>query len=182
VAIVSHGRQTAVAHELGSGPIAAGEPVVVDIAPRDRESSCHTDMTRTFVAGEPPARLVEVHALVEEALEVALREIRPGAKASDVNAAVCELFERHGYPTPRTKQPGVPLVDGFFHALGHGIGLEIHEYPVLEMSDPRQLREGEVFAVEPGLYHPAWGGVRLEDVVLVTADGAERLGSHPLAL
>jgi len=180
--IVSHGVQTAVGHELGSGPIAPGEPIVVDLAPRDRASACHADFTRTFVVGEPPARLVETHALVEEALDLAVGEIRPGVRAEDLNRRVCELFADHGYHTVLTKEPGVPLLDGFFHALGHGVGLEVHEAPILGRSETRRLLEGEALAVEPGLYDPEWGGVRLEDVVIVTADGAERLGSTPYAL
>lgn len=180
--IVSHGAQTAVAHELGSGAIAPGEPILVDLAPRDRDSGCHADLTRTFVVGEPPGWLVELQELVQEALDLALRELRPGARASDVNRAVCELFEGHGYPTALTKKPGVPLLDGFFHSLGHGVGLEVHEAPYLGLSDKRELLEGEVLAVEPGLYDRERGGVRLEDVVLVTAGGAERLSTLPYAL
>src|SRR5207249_46735 len=129
--IVSHGSQTAVGHNMGSGPIAPGEPIVVDIFPRDRESGCYSDMTRTFVVGEPPEELVRYQRLVKEALDRSLAEIRPGANGTAVYTLVCRLFEEHGFPTQLSKPPGEVLEDGFFHGLGHGVGLEVHEQPNL---------------------------------------------------
>ena len=182
IAIASHGPQTAIGHELGSGPIVEGEPVIVDLAPRDRETGCYADMTRTFVLGEPPPELVEWHALSLRALEEAIAAIRPGALDADLHRATAELFGAHGHPTFLDKQAGVPLQDGFYHALGHGVGLEVHEPPVLGEIPKERLVAGEVLAIEPGTYRRGFGGVRLEDLVLVTEDGCERLTQHPYDL
>jgi Xaa-Pro aminopeptidase len=179
--IVSHGAQSAIGHEAGSGPIAAGEPVVIDLFPRDRASGCFADMTRTFVVGEPSDELREWHRLCKQGLDRALAAIRPGIKGADVHRLVCELFHEHGYPTQLSKQPGEVLVDGFFHSLGHGVGLEVHEAPSLGRSG-EELLAGDVVAVEPGLYRSGYGGCRLEDLVLVTEDGCENLTDFPYEL
>jgi Xaa-Pro aminopeptidase len=179
--IVSHGPQSAIGHEFGSGPIAAREPVVIDLFPRDRASGCYADMTRTFVVGEPSDELVEWHRLCKEALDLALGAIRPGVRGAELHRLVCELFHEHGYPTQLSKQPGEVLADGFFHSLGHGVGLEVHEAPALGRSG-EELVVGDVVAVEPGLYRPGYGGCRLEDLVLVTEDGCENLTDFPYEL
>jgi Xaa-Pro aminopeptidase len=179
--IVSHGPQTAVGHNMGSGPIAPGEPIVVDIFPRDRESGCYSDMTRTFVVGEPPEELVRYQRLVKEALDRSLAEIRPGANGTAVYTLVCRFFEEHGFPTQLSKQPGEVLEDGFFHGLGHGVGLEVHEQPNLGRAG-NELVAGDVITIEPGLYRKGFGGCRLEDLVLVTDGGAEKITSYPYDL
>jgi Xaa-Pro aminopeptidase len=180
--IVSHGPQTAIGHHTGEGELAPGEPIVVDLAPRDRESGCFADMTRTFVVGEPPAELVEWHGLCRRALDEALATIRPGAQDADVNRGTAELFRSHGHPTMLDKEPGVALEDGFYHGLGHGVGLDVHEPPTLGIIPTHRLVAGEVLAIEPGLYRRGFGGVRLEDLVLVTDDGCENLTDHPYDL
>jgi Xaa-Pro aminopeptidase len=179
--IVSHGAQTALGHEMGSGPIQPGEPVVIDLWPRDPDSGCYADMTRTFVVGEVPEELRRYHALALEALERVRATIRAGAAGSDVFGAACEPFEQAGLPTQRTKEPGQVLEHGFFHSLGHGVGLEVHEAPLLGRS-PDVLQAGEVVAVEPGCYRPGFGGCRLEDLVRVTDDGGEVLTDFPYDL
>jgi len=179
--IVSHGPQTAVGHDMGSGPIAPNEPVCLDLFPRDRESGCYSDMTRVFVVGEPSEELVEYHRLCHEALQRAVEAVKPGIAGSDLNRLVCEVFEEHGFPTLLSKQPGEVLKDGFYHSLGHGVGLEVHEQPTLGRG-PGELVAGDVIAVEPGLYRRGYGGCRLEDLVHVTADGAETLTDYPYDL
>ena len=176
ILIISHGAQTAVGHEPGHGEIREGEPVVADLYPQEPESGCYTDMTRTFCVGEPPEELVRYHALAREALERACEVIRPGVTGADAHRAVCEVFERAGFPTQLSKQPGQVLEDGFFHSLGHGVGLEVHEQPGLGRNGV-EIVAGDVLAVEPGLYRQGFGGCRLEDVVVVTDDGVELLGS-----
>jgi Xaa-Pro aminopeptidase len=180
--IVAPGPQGAVGHDMGSGPISAGVPIVIDIWPRDNESSMFCDMTRTFVVGDVPDDVQRWHALTKEALDRAISEIKDGADGRAIFDGTCEIFEAVGESTQRTKEEGKTLSDGFFHGLGHGVGLEVHEEPGLGMSASAPLRAGDVVTVEPGLYRQGYGGVRLEDLVLVTKDGAENLTQYPYDL
>jgi Xaa-Pro aminopeptidase len=180
--IVSHGPQTAIGHDLGSGAIVPGEPIVIDIFPRDNESACFADMTRTFVVGEAPRELVDWHRLCKEALEQAVADVGPGVSGKAVYDRTCEIFEAAGHPTARTKEQGKPLNDGFFHGLGHGVGLNVHEEPNLGLIADKELIAGDVITIEPGLYRRGYGGCRLEDLVVVTDDGAENLTSFPYDL
>ncbi len=100
----------------------------------------------------------------------------------ELHDAACEVFEAAGEPTQRTKPEGEALRDGFNHSLGHGVGLEVHEEPALGMTGGDPLVAGDVVAVEPGCYRSGYGGVRLEDLVLVTDDGCERLTGFPYGL
>jgi Xaa-Pro aminopeptidase len=179
--IVSHGVQTAVGHELGSGAIQGGEPVVIDLWPRDPDSACFADITRTFVVGEAPEEIRRFHALTREALERSREAVRAGVAGLEVFRRACEPYERAGQPTQLTKAPGETLERGFFHSLGHGVGLQVHEAPVLGRG-PDILRAGDVVTLEPGCYDPQTGGCRLEDLVLVTEDGCETLTSFPYDL
>jgi len=179
--IVSHGPQSAVGHDMGSGPIAAGESIVIDLWPRDRESACYADMTRTFVVGEISDELRDYHKLVYEALQRSLQSVRAGVEGRKVFEDVCELFHEAGQPTQLSKEPGQVLDSGFYHGLGHGVGLEVHEQPWLGRA-PGSLVAGDVVTLEPGLYRHGYGGVRLEDLALVTEDGCENLTSFPYDL
>jgi Xaa-Pro aminopeptidase len=182
VFIASHGAQTAIGHHLGDGPIRAGEPVIIDIWPRDNTSACFTDMTRTFVKGEPAVEIAEWYRLCMEWLELALGLIRPGVTAKSVYDAVCDQAEAAGFPTQRTKPKGEVLESGYIFALGHGVALEVHEAPILGMLGHSELVAGDVLAIEPSLCRAGDYGVRVEDVVLVTEDGCEKLGSFPYGL
>jgi Xaa-Pro aminopeptidase len=173
--IVAPGAQGALGHEMGHGPIRPNEPLIIDVWPKDRETACFADMTRTFVVGEPPAELVEWHGLVREALDRCIDALRPGVGGREIYDIACDVFEERGFPTARTKEEGKPLLEGFFHGLGHGVGLEVHEEPGMGIASKKELVAGDVVTVEPGLYRQGYGGVRLEDLVLVTEDGAENL-------
>lgn len=179
--IVAHGAQSASGHETGSGPIAPGEPVVIDLWPMDLESACFADMTRTFVIGEAPAELRKYFELTRESLARSLDAVRPGVAGSDVFRLSCEPYEQAGLPTQLSKAPGQVLEEGYFHSLGHGVGLEVHEAPLLGRA-PDVLVAGDVITLEPGCYRPGFGGCRLEDLVLVTEDGAELLTDFPYEL
>jgi Xaa-Pro aminopeptidase len=179
--IVAHGPQTAIGHEMGSGPIAPGEPVVIDMWPRDAESACFADMTRTFVVGEVPEELRSYHELTRESLARAFEAVRPGVEGRELHRISCEPYERAGLPTQLTKAPGQVLREGFYHSLGHGVGLEVHEAPPLGRS-PGALIPGDVVTLEPGCYRLGFGGCRLEDLALVTDDGAELLTEFPYDL
>jgi Xaa-Pro aminopeptidase len=179
--IVSHGAQTAVGHESGHGAILPGEPIVFDLFPRDRSTGVYSDMTRTFVVGEPPAELAEWHRLCKEALDRVVAVAKPGVNGRDLMKLAADLFEEHGHPTQFTKTAGEVLDRGFFHSLGHGVGLEVHEPPRLSRVGD-DLMAGDVIAIEPGLYRPGFGGVRLEDVAIVTDDGLDVVTDYPYEL
>jgi Xaa-Pro aminopeptidase len=179
--IVSHGPQTAIGHDMGSGAVAADDVVLLDLFPVDLESTCYADLTRTFVVGNGPDEIPEWHALCREALEIAVAEVRPGVNGGAIHRLVSEFFAGHGFPTLLTKPEGEVLLDGFYHGLGHGVGLEVHEAPGLGMLG-QELVAGDVITLEPGLYRQGLGGVRVEDLLLVTDDGHERLTDCPYDL
>jgi Xaa-Pro aminopeptidase len=177
--IISHGAQTAVGHDGGSGPIAADDVVLFDLFPRDRESACYSDFTRTFSLGVPSDELAEYHRLAKEALDLAVAAVKPGVKGSDIHSQVCDFFHEHGHKTQLHKDEGEALVDGYYHATGHGVGLEVHERPGVGRIESEPLVAGDVIALEPGLYRNGYAGVRLEDLILVTENGAEVLTHFP---
>ncbi|GAB3318876.1 aminopeptidase P family protein [Haloplanus rallus] len=176
--IVACGADAADPHERGSGPLRADEPIVVDIFPRDKETRYHADMTRTFLRGEPDPRLREWFALTDEARRAALDAVEPGVTGEAVHDAACEVYEAADVPTLRT-DPSTET--GFIHSTGHGVGLDVHELPRIA-PDGDELEPGNVITIEPGLYDPQVGGVRIEDLVVVTADGAENLTEYPVEL
>jgi Xaa-Pro aminopeptidase len=179
--IVAHGAQGAVGHDMGSGPISAGESIVFDLWPRDTETAVYTDMTRTYVVGDVPDEIREYHRLCKEALDRTTEAAKPGVNGRDLMQIACDIFAASGYATQLTKKPGQVLDSGFFHGLGHGVGLEVHERPRLSVVGD-DLIPGDVITLEPGLYRAGYGGVRLEDILLVTTDGAETVTEYPYGL
>jgi Xaa-Pro aminopeptidase len=178
--IVAPGGQGAAGHEPGRGPLGGGEPVVVDIWPRDRASRCWADMTRTFVAGggEPGEELARYWELTRESLRRIYPMVRAGADCRAIYEASCAPYVEAGLPTQLTKEPGTVLEEGYFHGLGHGVGLEVHERPNLGRTAD-MLVAGDVITLEPGCYRKGFGGVRLEDLVVVTEGGCETLTQFP---
>jgi Xaa-Pro aminopeptidase len=150
--------------------VKVGEPLKIDIGAR-ANGYC-SDMTRTVCLGEPSdPRASEIHAIVLQAQERAEREVRPGMTGREVDALAREVISHAGYR------------DAFVHGLGHGIGLEVHERPWVSQSrGDEPLQPGMVFSVEPGIYLPQWGGVRIEDLVVLEPGGARVLCQSPKAL
>lgn len=170
-------------HDPGAGPLPPHIPIEIDLWPRDERTGCWADMTRTFVRGDISDPIAEIHALVLNAHERACGAAVPGARCADLYAIACDVFEAAGHPTGRTKVPGETLREGFYFGLGHGVGLEVHEDPALGRASHTSLVAGDVIAVEPGTSVRALGGTRVEDLLVVTDDGNERLtGSFPYAL
>jgi Xaa-Pro aminopeptidase len=165
----------AVGHEAGSGPLPAHAPICLDLWPQDEASGCWADMTRTWVRGDITDAVADLHRLVLEAHERSLAVTRPGVPGVEIYGAACDVFEAAGHPTQRTKKPGETLQHGFYFGLGHGVGLEVHEAPALGRTGRAPLIAGDVVAVEPGTVDPQHGGMRVEDLVLVTDDGYELL-------
>lgn len=173
--IVACGVDAADPHDRGSGPLEANQPIIVDIFPRGKESGYHSDMTRTFVKGEASETISEWYDLTAEAKRAAFEELEAGATGAEVHGAACDVYEDAGYPTLR-QDPATET--GFIHSTGHGIGLDVHEAPSLS---PRggELKAGQIVTIEPGLYDPEHGGVRIEDIAVVTEDGYENFTTYP---
>ena len=168
-------------HEPGSGPLPADLPIVIDLWPQDDTSGCNADMTRTFIVGEISDEVRALENLVRTALERAREAVRPGITGKELHALACEVFEAAGHRTQRTG-PGEDEDAGFKFSLGHGVGLSVHEDPPLGLAGHSPLVAGDVLALEPGLWVPGLGEVRLEDLLLVTDDGSETLTDYPYDL
>ncbi|MDD3976872.1 MAG: Xaa-Pro peptidase family protein [Methanomicrobium sp.] len=159
--IASCGYETAMPHATGDGVILENEPVVIDIFPCEIKTGYHSDMTRTVVRGEPSSEIEDMYKCVYDAKMHAKSLIRSNVTGKFLYDAVMNFFEENGYMTE---------TEGFIHSLGHGVGLAIHESPSLSPSG-KELQSGNIIAVEPGLYYKKHGGVRLEDIGLVTDSG-----------
>jgi len=170
-------------HDPGAGPLPAGLPIEIDLWPRDEATGCWADMTRTFVAGPVGPEVAALRDVVREALETVRAAARPGVTGRSLYDLAAGIVERAGHPTQRTREPGAPLTHGFYFGLGHGVGLEVHEPPSLGLSGAEELVAGDVIAIEPGIEGIAGiGGVRFEDLLLITADGCETLTDYPYDL
>jgi len=176
--IVACGRAASDPHDRGSGPLVAEEPIVIDIFPRGKASGYHADMTRTFAVGDPGEQVREWFDLTDRARRAALDAVEPGVTGSEVHDAVCDVYEAAGHSTLRS-DPSTET--GFIHSTGHGVGLDVHESPSVA-PDGDELEPGNVITIEPGLYDPEVGGIRIEDLVVVTEDGYENLTEYPIDL
>ncbi|RXA21286.1 aminopeptidase P family protein [Methanosarcina sp. MSH10X1] len=167
--IVSCGRDTANPHGTTDGPLKANAPIILDIFPRSKKKRYFADMTRTVLHGEASEELKKMYEAVLAAQKRALEMVKPGVPAAEVHSAVCNVFEARGYHTYKS---GSKV--GFIHSTGHGVGLDIHELPGVGETEVL-LEAGNVITIEPGLYYPETGGIRLEDMVLVTQSGCQNL-------
>jgi Xaa-Pro aminopeptidase len=159
--IVSCGEDTAIPHMTGTGPIRADEPIIIDLFPLHEKSGYFADMTRTFVKGEPSPEILDMYTALREAKQLAISHIKNGVSGAALHQLVVDLFKDRGYDSDTR---------GFVHNLGHGVGLQIHELPTVGPSG-KQLEAGNVITIEPGLYYPGIGGVRLEDIGAVSKTG-----------
>jgi Xaa-Pro aminopeptidase len=209
--IISSGQQTAIPHHSGAGPIRPHQPIVSDIFPRHRASGYFADMTRTFVKGNPSQEIQKMYDAVLKAQTEAIKKIRAGASANKIYEVAAEFILENGYHVGEKLAPhqfktqnmniqknsGEAVssavcrsienmngtgAEGFIHGLGHGVGLDIHEKPSLKPHSDDILQAGNVITIEPGLYYPGTGGIRIEDIVLVTKTGYINLTNYPKKL
>jgi Xaa-Pro aminopeptidase len=173
--IVAGGDQACDPHEPGFGPLRADSLIILDIFPRDGKTGYWGDMTRTVVRGRASEQQRKLWEAVKAGQTLALKRIKAGVDGMSIHQAITELFERRGFPTEVRNGRRV----GFFHGTGHGLGLEIHEYPRLQKV---VLKAGQCLTVEPGLYYPGIGGARIEDVVIVEKTGCRILSRFPKQL
>lgn len=173
--IAASGDQCVDPHHRGSGPIRANTSIIMDIFPRSQSTGYFGDITRTIVRGRASDRLKRAYNCVAQGQEIGFRRIRDNANAYDIHFEIVNYFNREGFPTGAVNG----RMQGFFHGTGHGLGLDIHEAPSFGLRGKNVLRAGNVVTVEPGLYYQGMGGVRLEDVVVVTKTGCENLVQIP---
>ena len=157
-------------HNGGTGPLRANQTIILDIFPRSSASRYYGDLTRTVVKGQATEAVVRMYNAVAEAQQVAFSRLRAVASGADIHQAVVAHFEQAGYRSGEVNG----RMQGFFHGTGHGVGLDVHEAPRINRRGD-VLREGHVVTVEPGLYYPGIGAVRIEDLVVVTRDGYRNL-------
>jgi Xaa-Pro aminopeptidase len=169
--IVAGGKQGCDPHGAGYGPLRADEPIILDIFPRSQKTGYFGDITRTVVRGRASEAIRKLYDTVRRGQKLAFQKVRPGMPTGQVHRAVQKFFESEGYRTGRRNG----RMEGFFHGTGHGLGLEIHEAPRVGPNSAGALQTGHVVTVEPGLYYPDIGGVRLEDVALVTKSAPRNL-------
>jgi Xaa-Pro aminopeptidase len=170
--IIACGRGSSDPHWKGEGELREGEPIVIDMVPRSKTERYYSDMTRTVLRGTPPAELTDMYSAVLDSQAAAINSIKAGVTGSELHGIVCDVLEERGYETARGKTG--EFTEGFIHSTGHGVGLDIHEGPSLS-ENGKELKAGCVVTVEPGLYYKHIGGVRLEDVVVVTQSGCKNL-------
>ena len=173
--IVSCGKNCSDPHNFGSGPLFADQPIIIDTCPRSIKNRYFADMTRTVVKGKASMELKKMYEAVLEAQKLALSEIKDGVKADLIHKKVQDYFANRGFKTEEKNGK----IQGFFHSTGHGVGLDIHELPRINLNYKKKLKAGNVVTVEPGLYYPKIGGVRIEDLVVVTKTGCKNLTKFP---
>lgn len=179
--IVASGSSSAEPHKSGVGKIKSNSPIVIDIYPRSNKTGFWGDVSRTVCVGEPPNELMEMYNKVSEAQELAFSMITPGANCKEIHAEILSFFTSSGYKTSGEGKE-FTFAEGFVHSLGHGVGQDIHEEPILGAKSKDELQVGDVITVEPGLYYSHIGGVRIEDMIVVTKNGYENITNFPKQL
>lgn len=177
-AIVACGPEGADCHSYGAGSLRTGQPVIIDVFPRCNATRYNGDCTRTVVHGTVPEELARMHRAVQAAKAAAIATIRAGVTGEDVHRVTCAAIEEAGYAMGLPAEDAPASFCSMPHGTGHGVGLEVHEPPLLDLRGPA-LVSGDAVTVEPGLYTKSIGGVRLEDLVVVTETGCENLNRLP---
>ena len=180
-AIVAGGPEGADCHNLGSGPLHTEQPVIIDIFPCNRKTLYNGDCTRTAVHGDIPPQVAAMHQTVVEAKQAASAVVRPGVTGEEVHRAAIGVIEANGYGVGLPSEKDDDSYCAMVHGTGHGIGLDVHEPPLLDLGGP-ELVAGDALTIEPGLYCRAIGGIRVEDMVIVTLDGSINLNRLPEGL
>lgn len=175
-AIVIGGPAGADCHDAGSGPLYTEQPIIIDVFPRNRVSLYNGDCTRTVVHGQPPAEVVKMHAAAVAAKRAAIAATRAGVTGEAVHEATAATIRAHGYEMGLPRPGDPPTRCAMVHGTGHGVGLDVHEPPLLDRGGP-ELVVGDCLTIEPGLYCPALGGVRVEDMVIVGGGGCQNLNT-----
>jgi len=171
--IVACGKEGADPHNIGHGFIRAQQPIIIDIFPRVLATGYWGDMTRTYVKGKASPEIKRLYQTVREGQDIGLSMVAAGVDGAVIHQRITDHFDQQGYPTKmvRGKQTG------FFHGTGHGVGLQIHEAPRISVRSDI-LKTNQVVTVEPGLYYPGLGGIRLEDMVIVREGGCDNLTKY----
>jgi len=169
--IVATGHQACDPHERGYGPLRGNQPIILDVFPRSQKTGYFADISRTVVKGRASEAVRRIYATLARAQDLAFAHLRDGRPTMVVHQIIEKFFKKEGFKTGRRNGK----MEGFLHGAGHGLGLEIHEPPRINPTSEDFLRAGQVVTIEPGLYYPGLGGVRLEDVVLVTAKAPKNL-------
>lgn len=175
ISIVSSGNDTADPHQLGKGYICANQPIIIDIFPKSRTSRYFSDMTRTVLKGKATPEIKRIYQAVLEAQKAAIDSVKPETKGMKIHRTVENIFALRDFKTEKQGKN----INGFIHGTGHGVGLDIHESPFINGASNDVLQEGNIVTIEPGLYYPKIGGIRIEDIVLVTKNGCKNLTKFP---
>jgi Xaa-Pro aminopeptidase len=169
--IVAGGSQGCDPHEQGYGRLKANVPIILDVFPRSQKTGYFGDITRTVVKGRANDTIRRMYHAVTKGQEIAFRHISAGSSGKEIHSLVADYFDSQGFKTGKING----RMQGFFHGTGHGVGLEIHEAPRIGKTSGDTLRPGHIVTVEPGLYYPGVGGVRLEDMAYVTKNSPKNL-------
>lgn len=172
--IVSCGEQSCEPHNVGSGPLKANEPIIFDVFPKDEHTGYYADISRTIVKGKASDQLRNMYKAVESAQNLVFNSAKNGSKGNVLHKNVVKHLKSLGFKTGKTKGK----MKGFFHGTGHGVGLDVHEGPSISKRKCT-LKTGNVVTVEPGLYYPGIGGIRLEDIILIKDYGCVNLTKSP---
>jgi len=167
--IVSCGAHSAEPHHRGKGKIMSQKTIICDIFPRNKDNGYFGDMTRTYFKGKASKEILNMHDAVIKARSAVFKKIKHNAEISEIHKEAVKVFQDKGYDIGEK---------GFIHGTGHGLGLDVHESPFISSSSKGKLKKGNVITIEPGLYYPKIGGVRIEDVIYVTENGYENLTNH----